>query len=88
MIKKKKRKIIKKRKKIVKKKRNNNDEEKPIIRNWGGHLPTPPEDCERSEYIFVDRGTRWIDLGICFGCSIQNSCKRRKAYLRYQKTGV
>lgn len=52
------------------------------LQNLGGHLPYPPEDCEKKEMWTQCYGTIWIDLACCFSCPKQTRCKRRKEYLK------
>lgn len=43
-----------------------------------GCMPLVPDDCIRSDKVFIRDKIRWIDLGICAQC--QNMCRRRKEY--------
>lgn len=87
MIKKKKAKIIKKKKaKMVKKKKFLNKLHNEFVpHNWGGHMPNPPENCERKHLAFVHKEVTWIDLSVCHKCSILSECTRRKEYLKALK---
>lgn len=53
--------------------------------NWGGHMPFPPEGCERIEFAFNHEGVTWLDLNICHPCSLLKTCQRRKEYLKSLK---
>lgn len=54
--------------------------------NWGGHLPLPPNDCEKRAYIKTHDSIYWLDLSICHTCSKIQTCQRRKEYLTALKT--
>lgn len=51
----------------------------------GGHLPFPPKDCHRPDFIrkFTEKNVPWIDLSICIDCT--QKCLRRKEYLQQMK---
>ena len=53
-----------------------------VTHNWGGHLHTPPKDCEKKDMWFTHNGIVWLDLSICHDCSIITECVRRKEYLK------
>lgn len=57
----------------------------PIVKNIGGHLPHPPLDCKRPQFIFTNFGVLWIDLGICVNCP--DRCERRAEYIWELKNG-
>lgn len=51
---------------------------------WGGFLPYPPDDCPKSDFVFVaDDGTKWLDLSICNYCQEIKDCLHRQNYLKY-----
>ena len=53
-----------------------------IKKPWGGHLPFPPKNCARKEYVFTSVGVPWIDLGICIGCKdFPKGCDRKREYI-------
>lgn len=55
------------------------------IKNVGGHLPNPPEDCERKDKWSKRHSIIWIDLSLCHSCSILKECHTRKTYLKAVK---
>jgi len=79
----------KKRKKIImrrKPKVKTDYSKKPIKKPWGGHLPLPPDDCPKKEYIFMSEDIPWIDLGICLNCpDYPKGCTRKQNYLKEMK---
>ena len=54
-----------------------------IRKPYGGHLPFPPKDCCRKEYIFSTDYIPWIDLGLCISCPDygEKGCERKREYL-------
>lgn len=57
------------------------DTKKAIINPFGGHLPYPPDNCEKSEFSFLNNDIPWLDISICHNCKIIKKCKDRKIFL-------
>ena len=82
---------LKKRKKMIRKPKAEKEEKTDyskisIKKPWGGHLPLPPDDCPKKEYIFMSEDIPWIDLGICLNCpDYPKGCARKQNYLREMK---
>lgn len=51
----------------------------------GGHLPFPPKNCTKKEFITKCFGIKWIDLSICHNCNTINECSTRKEHLNKLK---
>ena len=51
------------------------------VKNMGGHLPDPPDDCERKDMWKKVHDQLWIDLSSCHSCSIIKDCHGRSTYL-------
>lgn len=55
--------------------------EKRIKRNIGGHLPYPPTDCPKKDFVKLYDNTPWLDLSICHNCPKIKNCPERKEHL-------
>lgn len=62
-------------------KRNPPDYYKMPAKNLGGHLPDPPDDCERKDQWKILYNHKWIDLSSCHSCSMKPDCHGRSTYL-------
>jgi hypothetical protein len=53
---------------------------------FGGHMPSPPDDCKRPQTITFDgrTGLNWIDLGVCT-LACKKKCKRWEEYRKERK---
>lgn len=51
------------------------------VKNLGGHLPYPPDDCERKDMWTKYNDIIWIDFVICISCENYKYCKTRTNYL-------
>ena len=50
----------------------------PPHREFGGHMPDPPEDCQkRREFVGTD-GTEYINCTFCAHC--KQKCQRKKEF--------
>jgi len=55
------------------------------MKNLGGYLPHPPDDCQKKEFWIQSFNTIWIDLSICHGCPDIKNCSTRINYLKFIK---
>ena len=58
---------------------------KEIQQNIGGHLPYPPKDCEKKEFVKKWDAIPWLDMSICHSCSCIKTCPERKEWIKKLK---
>ena len=59
------------------------------VKNLGGYLPNPPDDCERKDMWRNFANVIWIDLSVCHFCSKEKACQTRLLYLQeIKKVGI